>query len=212
MNTFEKLAEAVFQGNSDDVVAIVKVLLDSGAIPLDIINKGLLTGMDIVTPKFRDGEMFIPEVIMCANALERGMGVVRPFLSADDSLPSETVIIGTVAGDLHDIGKNLVVMVLRSGGFNVVDLGVDVSPEAFVKAIQEYQPRIVGMSALLTTTMTAMQLTINAITVAGARDKVKILIGGAPVSQGFADEIGADSYCADAISAKEICSRIIGSI
>jgi 5-methyltetrahydrofolate--homocysteine methyltransferase len=212
MVTFEKLAEAVFQGNSDDVVAIVKALLDGGANPLDIINKGLLTGMDIVTPKFRDGEMFIPEVIMCANALEKGMGVVRPFLSADDSLPNETVIIGTVAGDLHDIGKNLVVMVLRSGGFNVIDLGVDVSPEAFVKAIQEYQPRIVGMSALLTTTMTAMQLTINAITVAGARDKVKILIGGAPVSQGFADEIGADAYCADAISAKEICSRIIGSI
>jgi 5-methyltetrahydrofolate--homocysteine methyltransferase len=212
MSTFEKLAEAVYRGDGDAVVGITKTLVDNGASPLDIINQGLLAGMDIVTPKFRDGEMFIPEVIMCAQALEAGMGIVRPLLSTDDSRPCATVVIGTVAGDLHDIGKNLVVMVLRSGGLNVIDLGVDVTPEAFVGAIQEYRPQIVGMSALLTTTMKAMESTIRAITTAGIREQVKILIGGAPVSQGFADGIGADYYCTDAISAKEVCSQIIKHI
>ena len=211
MSEFTKLVDAVFQGDYDAAREFTQKLIDGGVAPMDIVSKGLLTGMDVVAPKFKAGEMFIPEVMMSAKALAEGMKLVKPLLSATDSASMSTFLMGTVKGDLHDIGKNLVVMIMESGGFNVVDLGVDVSPEKFVEAIEEHKPAIVGLCALLTTTMMAMKDTIDAITAAGLRDKVKILVGGAPLYPEFADKIGADGYCVDAVACKEICTKIVGN-
>ncbi len=210
MSEFNKLAEAVFKGDIKGVKAITQTLIDSGANADEIINNGLLAGMDIVAPKFKAGEMFVPEVLRSAKALGTGMESLKPLLGADDAGLRQvaTFVIGTVAGDLHDIGKNLVTLILESAAFKVIDLGVDVSPQKFVDAIQEHQPQFIGLSALLTTTMMAMKDTIDAIAAAGLRDKVKILVGGAPISQEFADEISADAYCADAIAAKEIALQM----
>ncbi|HEY3426056.1 MAG TPA: cobalamin-dependent protein, partial [Negativicutes bacterium] len=179
MNNFIDLAEAVYQGDYAKVRGITQSLVDAGITPLAIINSGLLAGMEIVAPKFKAGEMFIPEVMMSAKALAEGMKIVKPLLSTKDSDSMATILIGTVVGDLHDIGKNLVCMILASGGFNVIDIGIDVSPEKFVEAIAEHKPKIVGMCALLTTTMMTMKDTIDAITAAGLRDQVKIIVGGA---------------------------------
>lgn len=209
MADLKQLADAVFKGDVAEVAASTQQLLDSGVKPLDIVNNGLLAGMDIVGPKFKAGEMFVPEVMMSARALGEGMNIVQPLLSAGDVASAGTVVIGTVAGDLHDIGKNLVAMILKSGGFNVIDLGIDVPPEKFVAAVKEHNPQIVGMSALLTTTMTAMKQTLDALKEAGVRDQVKVIIGGAPVTQNFSDEIGADGYAADAILAKDLCTKIM---
>jgi 5-methyltetrahydrofolate--homocysteine methyltransferase len=212
MSDFKKLADSVFKGSINDVKAITQELINNGAKPLDIINQGLLGGMDLVTPKFKSGEMFVPEVLRCAKALGAGMEVLKPFLSETDCTTDPgTFIIGTVAGDVHDIGKNLVVLILGSCSVKVIDLGVDVSPEKFIAAIKEHRPQIVGLSALLTSTMMAMKKTIDAISSAGLRDKVKILVGGAPISQKFADEIGADAFCPDAIAAKEIAAAIMAN-
>lgn len=210
MSEFNKLAEAVFKGDLKGVKAMTQDLIDKGASADDIISKGLLGGMDIVAPKFKAGEMFVPEVLRSAKALGCGMELLKPLLiDGEGSLKkASTFLIGTVAGDLHDIGKNLVILILESASFNVIDLGVDVSPAKFVEAIKEYKPQFVGLSALLTTTMMAMKDTIDAIDNAGLRDKVKILVGGAPISQEFADEISADAFCADAIAAKEIASQM----
>ena len=209
MSDFKKLAEAVFEGDDESVQEITQQLIDGGAVPLEIVNKGLLAGMDIVAPKFKAGEMFIPEVMMSAKALAEGMKLVKPLLSTADSEGMATFLMGTVKGDLHDIGKNLVVMILESSGFNVVDLGVDISPEQFVAAVKEHKPQIVGMCALLTTTMMSMQETIDALTAAGLRDNVKILVGGAPLYPEFADKIGADGYCVDAVACKEMAAALV---
>ncbi|HEY3424947.1 MAG TPA: corrinoid protein [Negativicutes bacterium] len=209
MSEFKKLVDAVFQGDYDAAKELTQKLIDGGTAPMDIVSKGLLAGMDVVAPKFKAGEMFIPEVMMSAKALSEGMKLVKPLLSTADSASMSTFLMGTVKGDLHDIGKNLVVMIMESGGFNVVDLGVDVSPEKFVEAIQEHKPAIVGMCALLTTTMMAMKDTIDAITAAGLRNKVQILVGGAPLYPEFADKIGADGFCVDAVACKEMCTKIV---
>lgn len=211
MSNFEKLAEAVYHGDDSAVRTITQSLVASGVSPMEIVSKGLLAGMDIVAPKFKAGDMFIPEVMMSASALSEGLKIVKPLLSAEDSANMATFVMGTVKGDLHDIGKNLVVMILESGGFNVVDLGVDVAPETFVAAIKQHKPRIVGMCALLTTTMMAMQDTINAINAAGLRDKVKVLVGGAPLYSEFADKIGADGYCVDAVACKEMAAEMVAN-
>lgn len=209
MSDLSKLADAVFKGNFAGVKDITQELIQDGVDPLVIINEGLIGGMNIVAPKFKSGEMFVPEVMMSAKALHNGLDLVKPLI-ADTDIPSAgTVVMGTVAGDLHDIGKNLVTMILESGGFKVVDIGVNVAPEGFVEAIKKYNPQIVGLSALLTTTMKAMEQTIVAIQDAGLRDKVKIVVGGAPISQEFADEIGADGYGADAMSAQELCLKYL---
>ena len=209
MSDFDQLADYVFKGNAAAVKDLTKKMVDAGGNPMEIISKGLLVGMDIVTPKFKAGDMYVPEVMMSAKALSEGMKIVKPLLVGEDIGVTKTIIIGTVAGDLHDIGKNLVVMIMESGGFNVIDLGVDVSPERFVAAIKEYDAKIVGLSALLTTTMLNMKATIDLIKEEGLRDSVKILVGGAPVSKSFADDIGADGYCADAMSAKEMATAIL---
>lgn len=209
MSDFDQLADYVFKGNAAAVKDLTQKMVDAGGNPMDIISNGLLVGMDIVTPKFKAGEMYVPEVMMSAKALSEGMKIVKPLLTGSDIAVTKTIIIGTVSGDLHDIGKNLVVMILESGGFNVIDLGVDVSPEKFVAAIKEHNAKIVGLSALLTTTMLNMKATIELIAEEGLRDSVKVLVGGAPVSQSFADEIGADGYCADAMAAKEMATAIL---
>ncbi|TWH57378.1 5-methyltetrahydrofolate--homocysteine methyltransferase [Desulfitobacterium sp. LBE] len=208
MSDLTKLADTVFRGDFGNAGQITKELIDSGVEPLTIINQGLIAGMDIVAPKFKAGEMFVPEVMMAARAMAVGMEVVKPLIQ-DADIPSKgTILIGTVAGDLHDIGKNLVIMILESGGFKVVDLGVDVSVEKFVAAAKQYNPQVIGMSALLTTTMTAMKDTIDALTEAGLRQSLKVIVGGAPLSQEFASQIGADGYAADAMAAKELCEKL----
>ncbi|MCO5386031.1 MAG: corrinoid protein [Desulfosporosinus sp.] len=209
MSTLNQLADAVYKGNFLGVKDITQQLIEGGTDPIEIINQGLIEGMNIVAPKFKSGEMFVPEVMMSARAMHTGMEMVKPLI-ADKDVPSKgTIIIGTVAGDLHDIGKNLVVMILGSAGFKVVDLGVDVPADKFIDAVKEHNPQVVGMSALLTTTMPMMQNTINALQEAGLRDTVKIIVGGAPVSQDFADKIGADGFAADAMAAKEICEKYV---
>jgi 5-methyltetrahydrofolate--homocysteine methyltransferase len=209
MSLLNQLAEAVFKGDYVGIAGLTQQAIDAGIAPIEIINKGLIEGMNIVAPKFKSGEMFVPEVMMSAKAMNIGLGIVKPLI-ADKDVPSKgTIIVGTVAGDLHDIGKNLVVMILQSSGFNVVDLGVDVSATTFIAAVKEHKPQVVGMSALLTTTMPGMQNTISALQEAGLRDSVKIIVGGAPVSQDFANQIGADGFAADAMAAKEICEKLV---
>ncbi|MFO7151693.1 MAG: corrinoid protein [Bacillota bacterium] len=210
MATLEELAQAVLDGDETQVVELTKSLMDSGVDPQDIINKGLLAGMDKVGELFKNNEMFVPEVLMSADALKAGMNLVLKDSKQGQVTPKGTVVIGTVEGDLHDIGKNLVGMMLESNGFKVHDLGADVKAEKFIEAVKEYQPDIVGMSALLTTTMVNMKTTIDALAAAGVRDKVKVIIGGAPITQKFADEIGADGYSPDAASAVELCRRLLG--
>lgn len=209
MSGFTTLADAVFRGDIGEVKDQAQKLIDSGTRPLDIISEGLIAGMNIVGPKFKAGEMFVPEVMRAAKAMAAGMDLIKPLIAEADIPNSGTVVIGTVKGDLHDIGKNLVVMILESGGFKVIDMGVDVSPQDFVEAVKEHNPQVIGMSALLTTTMMGMKDTLIALQEAGLRDKVKVLVGGAPVSRAFADEIGADGFCADAMAAKDMCSQIV---
>jgi len=205
VNDFGDLAQMVIRGDFAGSKSLVHKMIDNGVAPLAIINEGLMAGMNVVGVRFKAGEMFVPEVMMAAKAMSAGLELVKPLI-ADTHLPAAgKVVIGTVKGDLHDIGKKLVIMMLESAGFVVVDLGVDVAPDRFVAAVQEHQPQVVGMSALLTTTMLNMKYTIDAFKEAGLREKVKIMIGGAPVTQGFAEQIGADGYAADAAAATDLC-------
>jgi 5-methyltetrahydrofolate--homocysteine methyltransferase len=208
MPNFEELSNAVIAGNEAKVKELTKSLVDEGVGPLDVINQGLVAGMTVVGTRFKAGEMFVPEVLMAARAMHGGMDIVKPLIADVDVPTKGKVVIGTVKGDLHDIGKNLVAMMMESAGYTVVNLGVDVAPEKFVEAVKEHNPNFVAMSALLTTTMLAMKDTIEVLKEEGLRDKVKVLIGGAPVSQEFADEIGADGYAPDAASATELCNNL----
>jgi corrinoid protein of di/trimethylamine methyltransferase len=175
--------------------------VDGGLSPQDILEQGLLAGMDVVGQRFKANEMFIPEVLRCAKCMHGAMEILRPLLVESGVRTAGTLVIGTVKGDLHDIGKNLVGMMFEGAGFKVVDLGIDQDPQAFVEALKEHQAELFGMSALLTTTMPKMGETINAIKEAGIRDQVKIMIGGAPVTAEYAKEIGADAYASNAASA-----------
>ncbi len=209
MADINTIIESLTQGNLDKLVADVQAALDGGLAPADILNQGLLAGMDIVGNKMESGEMFIPEVLMSARAMSEALNLLKPFLGEDSLNASGKVVFGTVKGDLHDIGKNLVQMMLESSGFEVIDAGVDVEPEKFIALIKEEKPNIVGLSALLTTTMGMMQQTVDAIKEAGLRDSVKVIIGGAPVTQEFADQIGADGYAADAGSASRLAKVLM---
>ncbi len=206
---FEKLAERLMAGKIDEVKELSQQALDQGAAPRDIIDKGLLAGMDVVGKRFKAGDMFIPEVLLCARCMHGAMDILKPLLSEADSAGVGIYVIGTVEGDLHDIGKNLVSMMLQGAGFDVIDLGVNISPQKFVDAVNEHKPAVLGLSALLTTTMPKMEETINALKEAGIRDQVKIMAGGAPVTQAFVDEIGADAYGANAASATEKAKELI---
>jgi 5-methyltetrahydrofolate--homocysteine methyltransferase len=167
--------------------------------------------MNVVGVRFKAGDMYVPEVLMSARSMASGVELVKPLIAEGDMKSQGKVIIGTVKADLHDIGKNLVTMMMQSGGLEVIDLGIDVSPERFIEAVREHQPDIVGMSALLTTTMPAMEETIDLLAEEGLRDKVKVIIGGAPISQEFATSIGADGYAPDAATATELCKQFINA-
>lgn len=207
---YGKISESLISGNIEEVKKLTQQALSEGAQAQEILNKGLLAGMDVVGQRFKAGEMFIPEVLLSAKAMHSAMDIIRPLLSESDAVGLGTVIIGTVEGDLHDIGKNLVAMMLEGSGFKVIDLGTDVKAKTFVEAIKEHSPNILGMSALLTTTMPKMGETIMALKDAGVRDQVKVMIGGAPVSQAFGDKIGADAYGANAAAAVEKAKALIG--
>lgn len=209
MADFEILSQSVISGKQEQVKEQVKAMLDEGVPPLDIINQGLITGMNIVGPRFKKGEMYVPEVLMSAKAMAAGMELVRPLISGNDLKPLGVILLGTVKGDLHDIGKNLVGMLLGSGGFTVINLGVDIDPDKFVEAVKTHNADILAMSALLTTTMFKMKDTIELLQEEGLRDKVKVIIGGAPISQDFADQIGADGFASDAASAVDLCKKVM---
>ncbi|HML32863.1 MULTISPECIES: B12-binding domain-containing protein [Sporomusa] len=191
-----KIREMVIEGEGEEAVALIKQAMQANISVRDIVSEGLIGAMNVVGPKMASGEMFVPEVLMCAEAMQEGLVYLKPFLKDGDVVSSGKFLIGTVKGDLHDIGKNLVAMMMESSGFEVFNIGIDQSTEAFLEAIEQHKPDIVGLSALLTTTMPAMRDTVNDIREKGIA--VKIFVGGAPVSEEFAKEIGADAYCPDA--------------
>jgi corrinoid protein of di/trimethylamine methyltransferase len=203
---FAKMAESLIAGKVDEVSSLTQEAVDGGQSPQDILQQGLLAGMDVVGQRFKANEMFIPEVLRCAKCMHGAMEILRPLLVETGVKTAGTLVIGTVKGDLHDIGKNLVGMMFEGAGFQVVDIGIDQEPQAFVDAIKEHQAELFGMSALLTTTMPK----INAIKEAGIRDQVKIMIGGAPVTAEFAQEIGADAYASNAASAVDTGKELLG--
>jgi len=210
MADLQALADNLIRGQADKVKELTKQALDEGISPKEILDKGLIKGMDVVGEKFKNNEFYVPEVLIAARAMKAGMEVLRPVLVETGVEPIGRVVIGTVKGDLHDIGKNLVSMMLEGAGFEVIDLGVDVPPEKFVETTKEKQAQVIGMSALLTTTMLAMKDTIQAIKSGSLTGKVKTIIGGAPVTQDYADEIGADGYAPDAASAVDKVKELIG--
>jgi 5-methyltetrahydrofolate--homocysteine methyltransferase len=196
-----EIYDKVIVGDAESVRSLTSQALEQGLVPEELLNEALIAAMAEVGDRFEKREFFVPEMLIAARAMKAGVEVLRPQLAAESLGAAGTVVIGTVAGDLHDIGKNLVVMMLEGAGFQVVDLGVDVKPDAFVAAINEHSPQLVGMSALLTTTMLSMKSTVEAIDSAGLRGRVKVMVGGAPVTQRYADEIGADIYGQDANAA-----------
>ncbi|HKZ44171.1 MAG TPA: corrinoid protein, partial [Anaerolineales bacterium] len=206
---FEKIFNAVIEGADENVANLVAQTLNGGAKAGDILNKGLIRAMDEVGNRFESGEYFIPDMLIAAKAMKAGMALLKPLLVNAGVASVGRVVIGTIKGDLHDIGKNLVSMMLEGGGFEVIDLGTDVSPEKFASAVREHNPDIVGMSALLTTTMIHMKDAIEAIDDIGLKKQVKILIGGAPVTQEYAEKIGADGYASDAIKAVMLAKSLM---
>ncbi len=207
----KEISDCIFRGEASAIVTATEQALVNGFSAERILEEGLLPGMDRVGTLFRDGDMFIPEVLRSAHTMHASMEILKPLLAETGIRLRGLFLIGTVKGDLHDIGKNLVAMMVEGAGFEVIDLGVDVPPERFVQEVRERKPDLVGMSALLTTTMRAMGVTIEALERADLRDKVKIMVGGAPVTAKFAEEIGADGYGASAVDAAALAKSWIGS-
>jgi 5-methyltetrahydrofolate--homocysteine methyltransferase len=203
-----KLSAAVIEGDLEVMEGLTRAALDEGLSAKQILDDGLMPGMDHVGVEFKAGNMFVPEVLRSARAMQASMKIIRPLLAETGADMAGRVLLGTVKGDLHDIGKNLVSMMCEGAGFEVRDIGKDVAPEEFVEAVKDFEPDVVGMSALLTTTMRAMEQTIKALEEAGVRDQVKIIIGGAPVTQAFADQIGADGYASNAASASDLAKNL----
>ncbi|MFC1489791.1 corrinoid protein [Candidatus Latescibacterota bacterium] len=208
MADFQGIADALIKGQAPVVKELVQDAVNEKVSPEEILINGLIAGMSIIGERFKNNEVYVPEVLIAARAMHAGMDIIKPLLIETGVEPKGVVAIGTVKGDLHDIGKNLVMMMIEGAGFNIMDLGVDVPPEKYIQAVKD-GAQIIGMSALLTTTMPAMKNTIDAIKEAGLRDSVKIIVGGAPLTQAFADEIGADGYAPDAASASELASQLI---
>jgi len=209
MADLSALAESIINGKAKDAKELVQKALDAKVPVSEILNNGLIKGMSVVGEKFKNNEFYVPEVLIAARAMHGAMDIVKPLLASSGIEPIGVVAIGTVKGDLHDIGKNLVVMMLEGAGFEVMDLGIDVPPEKFVEAAKQ-GAQVIAMSALLTTTMTAMKTTVDALKEAGVQDKVKTMIGGAPVTQNYADEIGADGYARDAASGADKAKELLG--
>ncbi len=211
MPQYDALKQAVIDGNAARVKELTQQALDGGASPQEILDSALIPAMDVVGEKFSRQEFYIPELLIAARAMQAGVALLKPLLTDSQAKTRGKVVIGTVKGDLHDIGKNLVAMMLQGAGFEVVDLGNDVKPQRFVDAVRSEKPDFVMMSALLTTTMMAMRETIAALKEAGLRDSVKVAVGGAPLTQRFADEIGADFYAPDATGAVSKAKEMIAA-
>ena len=209
MADFNAMQDALVHCDKDKLLGLVNAALAEGTAAGDILNQGLISGMDVVGEKMENGDMFIPEVLMAAQAMGECVAILKPLLGTDEASGGGDVIIGTVKGDLHDIGKNLVGMMMESTGLTVHNLGVDIGPEEFVSQIKAKNAQLVCLSALLTTTMPMMKQTVDAIVEAGLRDQVKIMVGGAPVTQAFADEIGADGFASDAGSAAKLAKTFV---
>jgi 5-methyltetrahydrofolate--homocysteine methyltransferase len=201
MTELQEMAGLLQQGEVNPVKLLTQQLLDQGISPQTILNEGLIAGMTVVGEQMRCGEMYLPEVLQSASVMNAAMAILKPHLQSGGVEPVGRVVLGTVKGDMHDIGKNLVAIMLQGAGFEIIDLGINTPAEKFVEAIQTHQPKVVGMSAMLTTTMLVMKKNIEVMTAAGVRPQVKIIIGGAPITQRFADEIGADGLAKDAVAA-----------
>lgn len=209
MAIYEQIAEEVVKGQADAVKELVNKALSENMLAEDVLNNGLVAGMNVVSEKFKNNEFFIPEVLVSARAMSAGLDILNPLLAEANVKARGKVVIGTVKGDLHDIGKNIVGMMLQGAGYEIVDLGADVPKEKFIEFAQKEDANMVGMSALLTTTMIYMQEVIQGLKDAGLRDKVKVIIGGAPVTQAYADQIEADGYAPDAASAVDLAKDIL---
>ncbi len=206
----DQLAKELFAGNAKGVAELTNKALAEGLKPSEILNNGLIKGMNEVGVKFKANEIYVPEVLIAARAMKAGMAILKPKLVESGVEPVAKMIIGTVKGDLHDIGKNLVAMMMEGAGFEIIDLGIDVPADKFIQAIKDHQPQIVGMSALLTTTMVQIRENVKAFNDAGVRKDVKVMIGGAPVTQKFTDEVGADGFSPDAASAVDKAKELLG--
>jgi 5-methyltetrahydrofolate--homocysteine methyltransferase len=205
LNVYNEISELLQKGKAKDIVVAVEKALSDGAPPADILEKGLLSGMSVIGEKFKNGEIFVPEVLVAARAMSKASEALESALAEAGVQPVGTAIICTVKGDLHDIGKNLVRMMIEGKGIKVIDLGIDCGSEKIIEAVQDSDAKVLCLSALLTTTMMMQKEVIDALKEAGLRDKVKVMVGGAPVTQSFADEIGADAYTPDAASAADVC-------
>jgi 5-methyltetrahydrofolate--homocysteine methyltransferase len=208
MTTLEQIKDNLIKGKANDVKALVDKALKDKLPPADILNKGLLAGMGIIGERFKKNEVYVPEVLIAARAMKAGMELLKPALAAAKVQPRGVVVIGTVKGDLHDIGKNLVGMMLEGAGFRVVDAGINVEPAKFLELVRENAAQLIGASALLTTTMTNMKEIVEALKKSDLAGKVKIMVGGAPVTQAFCDEIGANGYAPDAASAADLAKQL----
>lgn len=209
MDIFKEIALGVQKGDSETVLSLTEKALAENVSPKEILHQALVAGMDVIGERFKNNEVFIPEVLVSAKAMKAGMNIVKPLLADADVESKGKVVIGTVKGDLHDIGKNIVGMLLEGGGYDVIDLGADVPKEKFLEAIQKENANILGMSALLTTTMTYMREIIEALEFANLKSQVKVMIGGAPITQAYADEIKADGYAPDAASAVDLAQNLL---
>lgn len=212
MVDLKQLYEAVVNGDAKAAHALTQEALNEGVDPLTLVNEHMIPAMDEVGRRFESNEYFVPELLISARAMKASLDLIRPILTARGDKPMGRVAIGTVKGDLHDIGKNLVASLLEGGGFEVFDLGVNVSPEKFIESVKERNANIIAMSALLTTTMPAMRTTIEALKQAGVREQVKVLIGGAPITQKYADEIGADGYSENAVGAVALAKKAVAAL
>ena len=208
----ERLFQAILDGKSDDAIAATQSAIAQNIVPQDLINRQMIRAMSEVGQRFQDGKAFVPQLLMAGRAMKAALEQLKPMMAGTASTSLGKVVIGTVKGDLHDIGKNLVASMLEGCGFEVVNIGIDVSADTFIKAVKDNQPDILCMSALLTTTMGYMKEVIDALEAAGIRDQVKVMVGGAPVTQGFADEIGADGYSDNANSAVTVAKQLLGKL
>ena len=206
----EQMHDDLYDGLKEEIVEGTEILLDRGWPPDKVLNEALVAGMTIVGIDFRDGILFVPEVLLAANAMKGGMAILRPLLAETGAQPVGKIVIGTVKGDIHDIGKNLVSMMMEGAGFEVINLGINNPVENYLAAIDEHQPDIVGMSALLTTTMPYMKVVIDSLVEKGIRDDYIVMVGGAPLNEEFGQAIGADAYCRDAATAVEVAKQLIG--
>ncbi len=205
----EQMHDDLYDGLQDEILEAVNILLERGWIPYDVLTKALVEGMRIVGVDFRDGILFVPEVLLSANAMKAGMSILRPLLAETGAPKVGKMVIGTVKGDIHDIGKNLVSMMMEGAGFEVIDIGINNPVENYLAAIEEHQPDILGMSALLTTTMPYMKVVIDEMKAKGIRDDYIVLVGGAPLNEEFGEAVGADGYCRDAAVAVEMAKDLI---